>query len=426
MTMTHRSHARRIAAAACAAALVATLAACSTPAAPAAGVDVPGVTEDTVTIGTHTPLTGPAAAGYAGISAAATAYFDYLNEKGGIHGRSIEYIVKDDGYNPSNTQTVVRELVQEDKVFAIVNGLGTPTHLSVLEFLNQNKVPDLFVASGASDWNQPDKYPYTFSFNASYVVEGAALAQYATDEHPGKKVCLFGQDDDFGNEFIEGAQQVVGADGLAAVERYAVSNPDVSAQISALRTAGCEIVMLATIPGFSALAIGTAAQLGWSPMWFATSVGADYVTLSGLLKDAAPQLLDGFVSANYMPGISSDWVELFSTINDEYNDGAVFDGNAIYGMSMAYLFSEALEAAGENPTRESLLEALTSGDLTGNGIVPLAFAKDSHEAYPAAGIQVVHDGVQDYVGATYHVTDDGVEAIDPAFPPAVNKGIPGN
>lgn len=427
MTMKHRSHLHRITAAAGAAALLVTLAACSTPAAaPSEGADVPGVTEDTVTIGTHTPLTGPAAAGYAGISAAATAYFEYLNDNGGVHGRSIDYIVKDDGYNPSNTQTVVRELVQEDNVFAIVNGLGTPTHLSVLEFLNQNKVPDLFVASGASDWNQPEKYPYTFSFNASYIVEGAALAQYATDEHPGKKVCLFGQDDDFGTEFIEGAEHVLGDDGLVAVERYAVSNPDVSAQIGALKTAGCEIVMLGTIPGFSALVIGTAAQLGWSPMWFATSVGADYVTLSGLLKDAAPQLLDGFVSANYMPGITSDWVELFSTINDEYNNGAVFDGNTIYGMSMAYLFAEALEAAGENPTRESLLEALTSGDLTGNGIVPLAFSKDSHEAYPAAGIQVVEDGVQDYVGATYRVMDGDVEAIDADFPPVAEGGTPAN
>ena len=147
----------------------------------------PGVTDDTVTIGTHTPLTGPAAAGYSSISAAATAYFDYLNDNGGVHGRSIEYIVKDDGYNPANTQTVVRELVQEDEVFAILNGLGTPTHTAVLDYLNQNEVPDLFVASGSTSWNQPEKYPYTFGFNADYVVEGAALAQYAARRAPGQE-----------------------------------------------------------------------------------------------------------------------------------------------------------------------------------------------------------------------------------------------
>ena len=130
-------------------------------------------------------------------------------------------------------------------------------------------------------------------------------------------MCLVGQDESFGDDFIEGAELTLGDDGLVAVERYAVSNPDGSAQVGALKTAGCEIVMLSAIPGFSALAIGTVAQLGWSPMWFATAVGADYVTVSGLLKDAAPQLLDGFVSANYMPGITSDWVELFSTIKDE-------------------------------------------------------------------------------------------------------------
>ena len=144
-----------------AAALVAAgLSACSTPEAS------PGVTDDTITIGTHTPLTGPAAAGYSSISAATKAYFDYVNDNGGINGRSIEYVVKDDGYNPATTQTVVRELVQEDEVFAVLNGLGTPTHSSVVDYLNENEVPDLFVASGSPQWDQPEKYPWTFAYNA--------------------------------------------------------------------------------------------------------------------------------------------------------------------------------------------------------------------------------------------------------------------
>src|SRR5690606_26999080 len=158
-------------------------------------VDVPRVTDSTVTIGTHTPLTGSAAAGYSSISAAASAYFAYLNENGGVHGRTIEYSVQDDGYNPANTQAVRRqlvqpdagfagrtieyivkaggynpantqpvvpELVQQDSVFAILSALGTPTHTAVLDYLNQNKVPDLFVASGSTSWNQPQEFPYTF------------------------------------------------------------------------------------------------------------------------------------------------------------------------------------------------------------------------------------------------------------------------
>ncbi len=408
------------------------LAACSTPPAapaPAPGGDTPtgdrtGVTDTTVKVGTHTPLTGPAAAGYSSISAAATAYFAYLNENGGVHGREIEYIVKDDGYNPANTQTVVRELVQQDKVFAILNGLGTATHQSVLEFLNQNAVPDLFVASGSTSWNQPETYPWTFGFNADYVVEGAALAQYATDEHPGEAVCLLGQDDDFGDEFLEGLELALGADGVTAVERYSVSNQDVTAQIGALQSAGCEIVALATINGFTALAVGTAAQLGWFPQWYASSSGADYPTLVGYLGEAAPQLLQGFIGTNYSPMADADWVALFREINDEYNGGAPFDGNTIYGMSVAYTFAEALAAAGEDPTRESLVAAIASGDLKGNGIVPLTFSADSHAAYLAVGITIVDQGVQDYVGATYEVRDGVVTAVEPQPIPLPAGGIP--
>lgn len=425
--MSQHHHARRCAATVAAvSALAVILAGCSTPSSPAdEQAAPPGVTETTVTIGTHTPLTGPAAAGYSSISAAAKAYFDYLNDKGGINGRAIEYIVKDDGYNPATTQSVVRELVQEDEVFAILNGLGTPTHTAVLDYLNQNEVPDLFVASGSTTWNEPEKYPYTFGFNADYIVEGAALAQYASDEYPGAKVCVLGQDDGFGDEIIEGAEIALGADGLTDVQRYAVSNQDVTAQIGAMQAAGCQINILATIPGFTALAIGTAAKLGWSPMWSTSSVGADYSTLLQFLgEDAGPGLLQGMVGSNYLPMGDNEWVALFAQVNEEYNAGAPFDGNTVYGMSVAYLFAEALAAAGENPTRASLVQAVTSGELEGDGILPLAFGEDSHAAYLGAGITVVEEGVQDYVGETYALEGGKVVAVEPQPVALTSDGIP--
>lgn len=427
--MSQHTPRRTIALIATASAVAIALAGCSTPApADDPAVAVPGVTDDTVTIGTHTPLTGPAAAGYSSISAAATAYFAYLNEQGGVNGREIEYIVKDDGYNPATTQTAVRELVQEDNVFAIVNGLGTAPHTAVLDFLNQNGVPDLFVASGSTSWNQPEKYPLTFGFNADYIVEGAALAQYATDEYAGKKVCLLGQDDDFGDEMIEGAELVLGEGGLTHVERYSTSNQDVTAQIGALKAAGCEINILGTINGFTALAVGTAAQLGWFPQWFASSSGADYPTLIGYLgEEAGPQLLQGFVGTNYLPALDgdSDWVTLFRSVNEKYNDDAPFDGNTIYGMSVAYLFAEALAAAGENPTRESLVDAVRSGELAGNGILPLSFSDDTHAAYLGVGISTVDQGVQDYVGTTYSVKDGKVTSASPSPVALTSEGVPG-
>ena len=418
---TPRNRARTVVAATGAVAVGLTLSACG-------GADeaTPGVSEDTVTVGTHQPLTGPAAAGYSSISAATSAYFDYVNANGGVHGRSIEYIVKDDGYNPANTQTVVRELVQQDDVFAVLNGLGTPTHSSVLDFLNQNEVPDLFVSSGSTAWNDPEAYPYTFGYNADYLVEGSALAQYASDEHPDEKVCLLGQDDDYGETMLAGAQIVLGDDGVAAYETYETSNQDVTAQIGALQSAGCEVVMLATVNGFSALAVGTAAQMGFMPTWMASSAGGDYPTLVEFLgEDVAPQLLQGFVSVNYLPfSPDGEWVELFQQINDEYNDGASFDGNTVFGMGVAYAFTEALAKAGEDPTREALVEVLESGELVGNGIVPLAYSAENHAGYDAAGITMVDGGVQDFVGTTYRLEGESVTPIEPEQIALVDDGSP--
>ena len=415
------SPALRAAAAASAVVVGLTLTACSSPAAA-----TPGIDDATVTVGTHQPLTGPAAAGFSSISAATSAYFDYVNEKGGINGRTIEYVVKDDGYNPATTQTVVRELVQEDDVFAVLGGLGTPTHSSVLDYLDQNGVPDLFVSSGSTSWNQPEEYPSTFGFNADYVVEGAALAQYAADEQPGAVVCVLGQDDDFGETFLQGVELALGPDGVASAQTYSTSNEDVTAQIGAMKEAGCEINLLATINGFTAMALGTAAQMGWFPRWYASSSGGDYPTLVGFLgEDVGPQLLEGFVSANYLPNSpGGDWYELFQQINDEYNDGAAFDGNTVYGMSLGYVFAEALAKAGEDPTRESLVEAVESGELVGNGILPLTFGADDHAAYDGVGIAVVQDGVQDFVGATYRVDGESVSAVDAEPVPLENDGIP--
>ena len=411
----------RAAAAASAVVVGLTLTACSSPAAA-----TPGIDDATVTVGTHQPLTGPAAAGFSSISAATSAYFDYVNENGGINGRTIDYVVKDDGYNPATTQTVVRELVQEDDVFAVLGGLGTPTHSSVLDYLDQNGVPDLFVSSGSTSWNQPEEYPNTFGFNADYVVEGAALAQYAADEQPGAVVCVLGQDDDFGETFLQGVELALGPDGVASAQTYSTSNEDVTAQIGAMKEAGCEINLLATINGFTAMALGTAAQMDWFPKWYASSSGGDYPTLVGFLgEDVGPQLLEGLVSANYLPNSpGGDWYELFQQINDEYNDGAAFDGNTVYGMSLGYVFAEALAKAGEDPTRESLVAAVESGELVGNGILPLTFGADDHAAYDGVGIAVVQDGVQDFVGATYRVDGETVSAVDAEPVPLENDGIP--
>lgn len=396
----------------------------------AGGGDATGVTDTTVKVGSHQPLTGPAAAGYSAISPATKAYFEYVNEQGGVNGRKIEYVVRDDGYNPANTQKVVRELVLQDKVFAILNGLGTPTHTGVLDFLKTNRVPDLFVASGSTSWNQPDKYPTTFGYHPSYTIEAKIAANHVKAEMPGKKVCAFGQDDDFGAGALEGLKAVYGESGVAASETYVPTNTNVAPAIGKLKAAGCEVVHLATIPGFTALALGTGARLKFMPQWVSTSVGADYNAVSGTLGKKGAPLLEGLIATNYQPIVDQTdnaWVKQAKTIHDKYNAGQPWDNQTLYGMGIGYLFVEALKKAGDDLTRESIIEAVQSGDLKGVGFTPLAFSGTDHSGYTGAQLNRVKGGKQAYFGPIY--TTDGaggaVEELagDPNAP--AEGGIPG-
>jgi branched-chain amino acid transport system substrate-binding protein len=388
--------------------------------------DVPGVTDTEVVIGSHQPLTGPAAAGYASISPATKAYFDFVNANGGVHGRKITYKVKDDGYNPANTQQVVRELVLQDKVFAIINGLGTPTHTGVLDFLKTNRVPDLFVASGSRSWNQPDKYPGTFGFNPDYTVEGKILGTYVKENHAGKKVCFLGQDDDFGRDSLLGLEKITGP--VVAKQNYVTSNPNVGPQMGALKAAACEVVVLATIPGFTALAIGTAAKIAFKPQFVVSNVGADPDTVGKALGAAAP-LLEGVVAANYLP-LSTDeanpWVALFKKVNTEYNNGAEFDNNVIYGMSVAYLFVQSLQAAGKDLTRDGIIEAVQKNGFQGPALVPLRFSGTDHAGYAGTQLTKIESGKAVFFGTAY-TTDDAEGPVTAHTATAVtppSNGVP--
>jgi ABC-type branched-subunit amino acid transport system substrate-binding protein len=394
------------------------------------GAPVPGVTSGTITVGTHQPLTGPAAAGYSKISAATSAYFAYVNAHGGVDGRKLRYKVMDDGYNPATTQQDVHQLVLQDKVFAILNGLGTPTHTGVLGFLNTNRVPDLFVASGSRSWNQPKKYPYTFGFNTDYTVEGKIIANYLKDNLAGKKVCVFGQHDDFGADGLAGVQQVLGSGGVAHSETYDVTNTNVAPAISAFKAAGCQVTVSFSVPAFTALALGTAARVGFRTQWVVSNVGADYPTLLGLLKAAGAPLLQGMISTGYLPAAQDDsnaWITLFRKLNDQYNHGTEFDGNVVYGFAVGYLFVQALKAAGRNPTRQGIVTAVEKGGFTGPGVAPLRFSATDHSGY--AGLQMgrVSGGKQLPFGPVYTTNDGGgaVKEYTTAQPSPPSSGIPG-
>ena len=392
------------------------------------GESTPGVTDTEIVVGTHMPLTGPAAAGYSKIAPATKAYFDYVNAAGGVNGRKITYKIMDDTYNPATTQQVVRELVLQDKVFAILNGLGTPTHTGVLDFLKTNRVPDLFVASGSRSWDQPDKYPGTFGFNPDYTVEGKILGTHVKSAYAGKKVCFLGQDDDFGRDSLLGIEKILGP--VAAKQNYVTSNPNVGPQMGALKAAGCEVVMLATVPGFTALSIGTAAKLSFKPQFIVSNVGSDPATLTKALGASAPALLEGLTASGYLP-LSIDeanpWIQLFKKVNAAHNGNAEFDNNTVYGMSVGYLFVQALQAAGKDLTREGLIEAVEKNGFTGGpGLTPLRFAKGDHSGYGGVQLTKITGGKPAYVGNAFETDEaDGPVkeyATAPAAPPA--NGIP--
>jgi branched-chain amino acid transport system substrate-binding protein len=418
---------RRVLACLTTAALIAAAAGCDS-AGDEGRASVPGVTDTQIVVGTHMPLTGPSAAGYSKIAPATKAYFDFVNANGGVHGRTITYKIMDDGYNPATTQQVVRQLVLQDRVFAVLNGLGTPTHSGVLDFLTSNRVPDLFVASGSRTWNQPDRHPNTFGFNPDYAVEGKILAHHVQGAFAGQKVCFLGQDDDFGRDALVGVEQVLGAGGVTAKQTYVTSNTNLAPQVGAFKAAGCGVVILATVPAFTALAIGTSARLGFRPQWMVSNVGGDHPTLAKQLGANAP-LLEGMLGANYLPmqnDRANPWIQLFTRINQEHNGGAEFDGNTVYGMAVGYLFVQALLAAGRDVTRESLIEAVEKGGFAGPGVAPLRFSATDHSGYGGLRMTQVRGGVQSSIGPALE-TDSGdgpirEYTVAPAAPPA--NGIP--
>jgi branched-chain amino acid transport system substrate-binding protein len=398
----------------------------------------PGITEDTIKLGAHFPLTGVAAPGYSEIPTGAQAYFDYVNKNGGVYDRQIEYVYKDDAYNPTNTSQVVNQLVLEDEVFAIVGGLGTPTHSAVLDFLNSEGVPDLFVSSGSRLWGEdPDTNPYTFGWQTDYESEGKIIGQYIADEFPDAKVGLFLQDDDFGEDGEKGIRQFVD-DQIVAAERYTPGNTNVAPQISALQAAGADFVVGFNVPSYTALSQLTALQLGFKPQqWFYSNVGSDPALVGSLLQrfsqgavsDAS--LLDGALTTDYLPTVDetdNPWIQLFQKVWDESGQEGELTNYRVYGMSQAYTTIQALQAAGQNPTRDDLVEAIETvgGDWEGPVYAPFRYSADSHMGTSGMGISRLTGNTSEEI-VPVQVTDLGDADIkefdgEAATPPS--SGIP--
>ncbi|MCM3554877.1 ABC transporter substrate-binding protein [Janibacter melonis] len=387
--------------------------------------DTTGITDTTIKIGTHQPLTGVAAPGYSEINTGFKSYLDYVNEAGGIHGRTIEYSVKDDAYNPTNTSKVVDELVLKDEVFAVVGGLGTPTHSAVVDFLNQEKVPDLLVSSGAQLWgNDPKERPMTFGWQPDYEIEGKIMGQYIKEKMPDAKVGLFLQADELGADGEKGLRMYID-DQIVERTEYASGNTDIGPQISKLKESGADLVIGFNTPSYTALSQLAAMKLNYKPKWMYTNVGSDAKLVGDLLSTFSKgkvtdgsSTLDGMMTTEYIPGLDtpdSPWVKLWQKVWDEHGAKGELTNYRIYGMSQAYAFVSALQASGKDLTRERVVEVIEKDGATwpGPGLAPFRWSADSHLGMSGMAVSQVKG--EDYENLTeVLVTDIGDAEITPA------------
>jgi branched-chain amino acid transport system substrate-binding protein len=357
----------------------------------------PGVTATSITFGTHQPLTGPAAPGYSEIAPASQAFFNYVNAHGGVFGRKIHLVIKNDQYDPTQTVNVVRQLVLQGNVFGIFEGLGTPTHTKVVGFLNSSKIPDLFVASGCPCWDNGTGQPETFGWQPNYTIEGKILGQYIKQHLAGQKVGVLYQDDDFGQGGLAGIQDEVPASAIVSKQPYQSGTTSLATQITALKSSGAKVLVMFTVPIYTAIARLTAFTLGYSPQLVVSNVGIDPVTVAGLLKTVSKgkasgdALINGAITDGYLPPFSdtaNPWIKLFMKIKQQYDAGAPFDGNVEYGMASAYTLVQALQAAGKNLTRASVVSAIENDGAgwKGPGLVPFRYSKTDHGGY--SGVQL--------------------------------------
>ena len=328
----------------------------------AAGQYGPGVSDTEIKIGNTMPYSGPASA-YGTIGKAEAAYFTMVNEQGGINGRKINFISRDDGYSPPKTVEVVRKLVEEDQVLLIFNPLGTPPNTAIRGYLNENKVPQLFVATGADKWNDPKDFPWTMGYQPSYRIEARIYGRYILKELPNAKIALLYQNDDFGKDYLIGLREGLGdkADKMiVATKTYETSDPTVDSQIAALQGSGADVLVTAAIPKFAAQAIRKVYDIGWKPSHFVSNVSS---SVGAVMKPAGPEKAIGVISATYGKDPTDpqwqdapDMKEWLAWMKKYYPAGNITDASNTYGYGVAYLMVAVLKACGDDLTRENVMK----------------------------------------------------------------------
>jgi branched-chain amino acid transport system substrate-binding protein len=329
----------------------------------------PGVSDTEIKIGTTTPFSGPASAYSAG-AVSATAYFKMINDQGGINGRKVNYVALDDAYNPAKTVEQTRKLIESEEVLFIVNPVGTATNLAVVKYVNQKQVPDLFVGTGATIFNDPEHYPWTLSWTPHYASEGEIYARYILATKPDARIGILSQNDDLGRDYLLGFKRGLGANAAKMIVlsmTYNATDPTIDSQIVSLKTSDADVFFIVTTPKFSAQAIRKAFDVNWHPEKFVVSVGS---SIAGAIKPAGLEASKGVISAAYQKDPADpQWQEdpamqAWKAWMDKYNPNInKSDYYAPYGYNIAYAVSEIIRQCGDNLTRENIMNKATHLDM---------------------------------------------------------------
>ena len=381
----------------------------------ASGAGAPGVTSSEVLIGGTTPLSGAASA-YQSVARGAAAYFRYVNAHGGVNKRKIRYIYKNDAYDPSKTVELTRELVQQDRVFAIFNSLGTEQNLATRSYLNALKVPQLFVASGATTFGKAYKqYPWTIGYQPNYRAEGTIYGRYVAKTTPKARIGVLYQNDDYGKDLFAGLRNGLGKKvGLIkAKQSYDVTDSDVQSQIAKLKSARVNTLMVFATPLFAIQSYVYAHKFGWRPKVYVNAVSSAANIMGIASAGTGKKQTEGSISIVFLKDpTDAHWkkdpgVKLYRSIMKRYKGGNPNDVYAVYGMSAAHTFVAALKKAGRNPTRRGIMKAATSLNVKNDpfllpGMTVRTTAKD-HFPLDQAKLQRYHSGHWASFGGLFRV-----------------------
>ena len=336
-----------------------------------------GASDSEIKIGNVEAYSGPASA-YGIIGKTEDAYFKMINDAGGINGRKIEFISYDDGYSPPKTVEQIRKLIESDEVFLVFNALGTPTQTAVQKYQNTKKVPQLFVATGASKWNDPKDFPWTMGFQPSYRVEARIFAKYILKSKPDAKVAVFYQNDDFGKDYVAGLKEVFGdktSSILIAEESYETTEPSIDSHIVKLKGTGADVLVNISTPKFAAQAIKKMAELEWKPIHLMTDVS---ISIGAVMKPAGLEASEGVLSAGYLKDASDpQWkddegMKKFMAFIDKYMPGSnISDTNLVYGYAAAQTMVQVLKQSGDDLARENVMkQAASLKDFAPDTLIP--------------------------------------------------------